>query len=80
MSDTIQKIHIELPQSSYDIVIGRDLFTNALDDLLPFIEHRQIIIISDEQVADLYLQPIEHALAPHARAIHHALVLSLIHI
>ena len=74
MSDTIQKIHIELPQSSYDILIGRDLFTNALDDLLPFIEHRQIIIISDEQVADLYLQPIEHALAPHARAIHHALV------
>ena len=74
MSDTIQKIHIELPTSSYNIVIGRDLFTSALDDILPFIEQRQIIIISDEQVADLYLQPIKSALAPHARAIHHALV------
>ena len=74
MSDTTQKIHIELPTSSYNIVIGRDLFTSALDDILPFIEQRQIIIISDEQVADLYLQPIKSALAPHARAIHHALV------
>ena len=74
MSDTIQKIHIALPANSYDILIGRNLFTAAMAELLPFIENRQIILISDEQVGPLYLEKIENALTPHARSIHRALV------
>lgn len=74
MSDTIQKIHIALPANSYDILIGRNLFAAAMAELLPFIENRQIILISDEQVGPLYLEKIENALTPHARSIHRALV------
>ena len=74
MSDTIQKIHIALPANGYDILIGRNLFTAAMAELLPFIENRQIIQISDEHVGPLYLEKIENALTPHARSIHRAIV------
>ena len=48
--------------NSYDILIGRNLVSAAMAELLPFIENRQIILISDEQVGPLYFEKIENAL------------------
>ena len=70
----MQKIHVALPENSYDILIGRNLFTAAMAELLPFIENRQIILISDEHVGPIYLENIENSLTLHARSIHLALV------
>ena len=74
MSDTIHKIHIGLQENSYDILIGSNLFADAFEDIRPIIENRQVIIISDEQVAELHLEAVEKALSPHVRMLHSALV------
>ena len=74
MSDTIHKIHIGLQENSYDILIGSNLFADAFEDIRPIIENRQVIIISDEQVAGLHLEAVETALSPHVRMLHSALV------
>ena len=74
MSDIIHKIHIGLQENSYDILIGRHLFADVLEDIRPIIENRHLIIISDAQVAKLHLEAVEAALRPHVRRLNSATV------
>lgn len=74
MTQTLHKIHIGLEHNPYDIVIGRNLFTQAFETIQPFVKDRQIVIVSDEIVAGLHLDGLTKALQPHIKKLHTAIV------
>jgi 3-dehydroquinate synthase len=58
-------LHVDLAERSYPVYIGRDLFTNS-DLLSQHIAGSQVVIISNETVAPLYLDRVRSALHPDA--------------
>ena len=52
--------HVELGERSYPIYIGDDLLGNA-DLLKPHIRGQQVMVVSNETVAPLYLEKIGRA-------------------
>jgi len=69
----IQTLHVELAQRSYPIHIGRGLLSNA-DIWLPYLRGKQVLIISDENVAPLYLDVIQQALHGNGRQVAHLVI------
>ena len=67
MTTTSSRIHVALAENSYDIHIGHDLFTATADDLSVLLAEKQVIIITDANIAPLHLQATEKALAEFAR-------------
>ena len=63
MTITASRIHVALAENSYDIYIGHDLFTAAADSLSALLAEKQVVIITDANIAPLYLRPTELALA-----------------
>lgn len=63
MTTTASRIHVALAENSYDICIGHNLFTAAADYLSVLLAEKQVVIITDANIAPLYLQPTEKALA-----------------
>lgn len=57
MSVTIDTIQVELGKRSYPIIIGEQLFSYP-DYFLPYVLGNQIMIVSNETVAKLYLNPL----------------------
>lgn len=55
-------IRVELGSRSYDIVTGQHLLAEAGKLILPVLKARRVIIISDTQVARLYLAPLVKSL------------------
>lgn len=55
-----QTLNVDLGDRSYPIFIGNDLFTPA--NLAPYIRGNQLLIVSNETVAPLYLQALKQAL------------------
>lgn len=53
-------LNVDLAERSYPIIIGQNLISP--DNLLPFIKHRQVMIVTNETVAPLYLESVETAL------------------
>ncbi len=67
MTTTSSRVHVALAKNSYDIHIGHDLFTAAADDLSTLLAEKQVVIITDANIAPLHLQATEKALAEFAR-------------
>jgi len=58
----MQTLHVDLGQRSYPIHIGPGLLSRA-DLLLPHLSGRQVMVVTNETVAPLYLAPVRDALA-----------------
>ena len=57
MTTPASRIHVALAENSYDICIGHDLFTAAADYLSVMLAEKQVVIITDANIAPLHLQP-----------------------
>ena len=58
----MQTLNLSLGERSYPIYIGRDLIGNR-DLFTPHIAANQVMIVSNETIAPLYLEPVKQALA-----------------
>jgi 3-dehydroquinate synthase len=63
MTDPIERLHVELGDRGYDILIGRGLIERAGLEMLPVLRRRDVVVVSDETVARHYLAPLQHSLA-----------------
>lgn len=61
----MKTLKIDLGSRSYNIVIGDGLLAKAGEYVKPLLSMPKVIIITDDQVAPLYLKPLEHALKLH---------------
>src|SRR5262249_4798592 len=52
----VERLHVELGDRSYDIVIGPGLIGRAGADILPLMRRRQAVIVTDETVARHHLR------------------------
>jgi 3-dehydroquinate synthase len=57
----MRKVEVTLDSRSYSILIGESLLDRA-DVLAPFIAHKRAMVVSNDTVAKLYLQPLLGAL------------------
>jgi 3-dehydroquinate synthase len=55
-------LRVELGTRSYDIKIGENLIAEAGVHIAPVLKHKRVFIISDRNVADLYLASLERSL------------------
>jgi 3-dehydroquinate synthase len=62
-------LNVPLGSSSYPVVIGRGILGRT-ELLTPFLTGRQVLVISNEIVAPLWLKPLRNALADHELAVH----------
>lgn len=56
-------LHVDLGERSYPVIIGRDLFADT-DLLTRYIAGQQVVIVSNETVAPLYVGRVRAALGP----------------
>jgi 3-dehydroquinate synthase len=61
MQSDLQTLHVELAERSYPIFIGANLLSQA-DLLLPYIRGKQVLIVTNETIAPLYLSCLKSAL------------------
>ena len=54
MRDTVKELNVDLGDRSYPIVIGRQLLANS--DLSAWVAGSQVMIVTNETVAPLYLE------------------------
>ena len=66
MTTTSSRVHVALAKNSYDIHIGHDLFTATANDLSALLAKKQVVIITDANIAPLHLEATEKALAEFA--------------
>lgn len=57
-----ETLRVDLGSRSYDIVVGERLLANAGEFIAPLIASKQVIVVSDETVAKLYLHRLTGAL------------------
>ena len=58
MSDRIETLRVELGERSYDIIVGADLIAQAAERIVPVLKRPRVVIITDENVAPIYLEPL----------------------
>ena len=63
MTNNVSRIHVALTENNYDICIGHNLLYAAADDLSILLEKKQVVIVTDENIAPIHLQTTEKALA-----------------
>lgn len=57
------RLRVELGERAYEIVAGRGLIERAGDEIAPLLAQPRAFIVTDENVADHWLEPLERALA-----------------
>ncbi len=57
-----QTLRVELCERSYDILVGERLLADAGTHIAPLLKGKKVIIVTDEQVARLYLHRLSNAL------------------
>jgi len=62
-------LNVSLGQRSYPVLIGRQLLGQS-EVLAPYLAGRQVMIVTNEIVAPLWLKPLRAALAEHEVAVH----------
>ncbi|NGX17437.1 3-dehydroquinate synthase [Wenzhouxiangella sp. XN24] len=62
-------LNVSLGQRSYPVLIGRQLLGRA-EVLAPYLAGRQVMIVTNEIVAPLWLKPLRAVLAEHEVAVH----------
>ncbi|TCP84331.1 3-dehydroquinate synthase [Rhizobium sp. PP-CC-2G-626] len=60
---TVRKIHVPLGDRAYDILIGPGLIGSAAQEIAARLMGRRMAVVTDENVAPLYLQPLMESLA-----------------
>lgn len=63
MSKIINTVSVSTVGGSYDILIGSGLLSDAADFITPVLQQKKVVIVSDENVAKIYLEPLEKSLA-----------------
>ena len=58
MSNTIETLRVELGERSYDIIVGADLIAQAARWIAPVLKRPRVVIVTDENVAPIYLAPL----------------------
>jgi len=58
MSDKTETMRVELGERSYDIIVGADLIAQAARWIAPMLARPRVVIITDENVAPRYLEPL----------------------
>src|SRR5215469_7265748 len=71
---TIERLLVGLADRSYDIVVGPGLIARAGREMLPLMQRRHAVVVSDEIVARHYLAALRDGLSD-AEIIHQAIVL-----
>jgi 3-dehydroquinate synthase len=74
MTETIERLRVELGERAYDILVGPQLVERAGGEIAPLLRRRQAVIVSDENVAGHYLPALKDSLAA-AGITHHAMLL-----
>jgi 3-dehydroquinate synthase len=74
MTETIERLRVDLGARAYDILVGPGLIERAGGEILPLLRRRQAVIVSDEIVAGYYLAPLRDSLSA-AGIGHHAVLL-----
>jgi 3-dehydroquinate synthase len=75
MTETIERLRVELGERAYDILVGPQLIARAGREILPLLRRRQVVIVSDEIVARHYLAPLRDSLSE-VRVAHHTVLLA----
>lgn len=60
---TVRKIHVPLGDRAYDILIGPGLIGSAAQEIAARLTGRRMAVVTDENVALLYLEPLMDSLA-----------------
>ena len=60
---SVDQLRVELGERSYDIHVGSGLIANCGPLLAPVLDQHRVVIVTDENVAPNYLEPLEQALA-----------------
>ena len=58
-TDTAGKLTVALDKRAYDIHVGRGLLARAPDLIKPVLHRPRVYIVSDSNVAPIYLEPLE---------------------
>ncbi len=58
-----RRLHVVLPSSSYDVVIGDNLLARAGALLAPRLQQKRVVVVTDQTVAGLHLQTLMDGLA-----------------
>jgi shikimate kinase/3-dehydroquinate synthase len=57
-----QRVHIEVPSGKYDVVVGEGLLRRAGSLLAPHVAQKRAIVVTDRNVASLYLLTLTNSL------------------
>lgn len=60
---SLQQLVVKAPSHSYPIIIGHQI--DMADQLIPYVKGHQVVIVSNDTVAPLYLQQLKLGLAEH---------------
>jgi 3-dehydroquinate synthase len=63
MIDASERLQVELGERRYDIVVGAGLVTRAGPEIGPLLRRRQAVVVTDENVANYFLEPLRASLA-----------------
>jgi 3-dehydroquinate synthase len=74
MTQTIERLRVELGERGYDILVGPQLIERAGAEMAPLLRRRQAVVVTDENVAAHYLAELRDSLST-AGIAHHAVVL-----
>src|SRR5712691_4398968 len=74
MTARTERLRVELGERAYQILVGPRLIETAGREILPLLRRRQAVIVSDENVACHYLDPLRDSLAE-AEITYHAILL-----
>ena len=61
MSD-FDRVQVDLGERTYDIIVGAGLIAEAGTHIPPLLRQRRVVVVTDENVAPLYLPELEQAL------------------
>ena len=73
MTETIERLRVELGDRAYDILVGPRLIECGGREMLPLLRRRQAVVVSDEIVAGHYLAPLRDSLSA-AGITHHTVL------
>jgi 3-dehydroquinate synthase len=74
MSQTTQVVKVELAERSYDIHIGPGLLERAGELIRPVMKGSRALVVTDDQVAPLYLERVERSLAAQGVSLMHTVL------
>src|SRR5437660_3300714 len=72
--ETIERLHVDLGDRGYDILVGPQLIERSGREMLPLMRRRHAVVVSDEIVAGHYLASLRDSLSEAGIAHHYVLL------